>query len=337
MTTLAGAATIQHPGDSADTLPFDYLRVSVTDRCQLNCTYCRPAQQATAEPAGEPLSSPQLADCCAAICAAAPVRKIRLSGGEPLLRPDLPQLIAALAALPGNPEITLTTNGVLLEQRAAELFAAGLSRLNVSLDAAEGVAYERLTRRPALDRVLRGLEAAHVAGFRGTKLNAVLLPSLGTRELRDLLAVAADHGAMLRLIELMPLGLEPAFYSAHFVPSKEAPARIARAAHTVSALPPDAARTPHARLLAALADGREVTVELIAPMSRPFCGDCRRLRLSADGQLIPCLLSPVRVPFVDDRQRPPDAPTVRAILRRCVALKCRADDLSAQRMWAIGG
>ena len=311
-------------------LPFDYLRVSVTDRCQLNCAYCRPPHH-VAPAAREPLSASQMAACCAALCAAAPIRKVRLSGGEPLLRADLPDLIAAL---PGNLELTLTTNGVLLAERASELAAAGLGRLNVSLDTADAASYHRVTRSPLLARVLRGLAAAHAAGFRGTRLNAVLLPSLGAAGLRDLLAVAADHAAMLRLIELMPLGLEPAFYAANYVPASAVPALLSAAAECLARAEGPG---PHQRLLATLGDGRQVTVELIAPMSQPFCSDCRRLRLSADGQLIPCLLSPTRLPFVDERRRPPAAPAVRALLHQCAALKRRAGDLATQKMWAIGG
>jgi cyclic pyranopterin phosphate synthase len=320
---------------SADTPAFDYLRVSVTDRCQLNCAYCRPLPQPLAE-APRLLTGPELVACCAAICGAAPIRKIRLSGGEPLLRADLPELIAALTRLPGDPEVTLTTNGVLLAERAVELAAAGLSRLNVSLDTADHASYERLTKSPALGRVLRGLEAARAAGFCGTKLNAVLLSSLQTCELQALLAVAADHGAILRLIELMPLGLDSAFYAAQHVPFAEALRRVSAAAHLVTQAAPDDSN-PHHRLLATMADGRAVTVELIAPMSRPFCHDCRRVRLSCDGQLLPCLLSPARLAFVDKHRRPPDLPAVRALLHRCAALKQRADDLTTQRMWAIGG
>lgn len=334
MTIPEHSALTSPPDASAGSHAFDYLRVSVTDRCQLSSAYCRPSHEP--QPPRRLLACAQLVACCAAICAAAPIRKIRLSGGEPLLRPDLPELIISLTDLPNRPEVTLTTNGLLLAARAGELAAVGLSRLNVSLDTADHASYQRLTQSPALDQVLCGLEAAAAAGFRGTKLNAVLLSSLGTRELQDLLTVAADHGAMLRLIELMPLGLAPAFVATHHVSFEGAVQRVTAAAEAVTE-PTQSGPAAHPRLLATLADGRTVTVELLAPMSRPCCRDCRRLRLSCDGQLIPCLLSPARVPFVDEQQRPPDASTVRTLLHRCATLKRRADDLTTQRMWAIGG
>jgi len=321
--------------DAAEALPLDYLRVSVTDRCQLNCVYCRPTG---APPTGGLTVLPldELVACCAAICEVAPVRKIRLSGGEPLLRPDLPELIAALVALPACPEVTLTTNGVLLAERAAELAAAGLSRLNVSLDTADAACFLRLTSEDALAQVLRGLDAARAAGFEGTKLNAVLMSSLGPEQIAPLLRVAAEHEAMLRLIELMPLGMEPAVYEAAFVTADEGWRRVAAAlGRPLEAVPAGAAG--HPRFAATLADGRRVTVEMIAPMSRPFCADCRRLRLSCDGQIVPCLLSPVRVPLRNEAGKLPDPTALRSLLRQVVGLKCRASDATLSGMWAIGG
>jgi cyclic pyranopterin phosphate synthase len=323
-TGCADADTEQEPA-------FDYLRVSVTDRCQLSCAYCRRPEETLSQSVPLPLS--HLMDCCAAICASAPIRKIRLSGGEPLLRSDLPELVSRLANLHTRPEVTLTTNGVLLAERASELAAAGLSRLNVSLDSADAAAYTTLTRFAALARVLRGLAAARAAGFRGTKINTVLTQSLGTREIEGLLSVAADHEAMLRFIELMPIGLGPGFYGVNYLSADEGLRRIAGATQSLISV----TSTMHPRFAATLADGREVLVEMIAPMSRPFCSDCRRIRLSCDGTLIPCLLSPMRLPLMDAGGRLPNTAAFRALLRQCADLKRRAGDLSLQRMWAIGG
>lgn len=322
---------------SQTALPFDYLRVSVTDRCQLNCAYCRPVD-AAAESRLDCLPLEPLVACCAAICAASPISRIRLSGGEPLLRRDLPDLVAALVALPRRPEVTLTTNGVLLAGRAAELAAAGLSRLNISLDTADAACFARLTGEDALARVLDGLAAARAAGFTNTKINAVLRVATGEDELRRLLGVAADNGAMLRLIELMPLGLEPSYYARNFLSADEALVRLgAASASPLSAVPPPVPPRGHLRYLASASEGREVTVEMISPMSRPFCDECHRLRLSCDGQLIPCLLSPLRLPFLDAEGGVPDAETVRELLSRASNLKGRACEPTAGHMWAIGG
>ena len=324
---MVSAEVIQpaSPSAAAATVPpFDYLRVSVTERCQLNCAYCRPTGPPTAT--RDPLPAGQLLAYCGAICAVAPIRKVRLSGGEPLLRPDLPELIAGLSALPTHPEVTLTTNGVLLAERASELIAAGLSRVNVSLDHADA---------PSAGQVLHGLRVAAEAGFSDTKINAVLTVGLGVGEIAGLLSIAADHRAMLRFIELMPVGHEKDAYEANYLPAGEGLRRIAEAARGwVSSSPGQAG---HPRYVATVADGREVTVEMIAPMSQPFCADCRRIRLSCDGELIPCLLSPTRLPLLDAEGRPPDSVALTALLRQCASLKCRSAVPPPQGMWGIGG
>jgi cyclic pyranopterin phosphate synthase len=315
--------------------PFDYLRLSVTTRCQLSCTYCRPEHPGPAESS---LPAESLVSLCETFCAVAPIRKIRLSGGEPLLRPDLLDLVAALAKLPTKPEITLTTNGVLLEDMAAGLAAAGLSRLNVHVDTADAAAYAGSTAVPALSRVLRGLLAACAAGFRGTKINAVLTSALDALEVRRLLVLAADNDAVLRFIELMPLGLGGRGYESLFLSADLALRRISDAADLAPEEPDTATLgSPHPRFLAALQDGRRVTVEMIAPMSRPFCSGCRRVRLTCDGRLLPCLLSPVRLSLLGEDGSLPAAPALTRLLHRCASLKRRAGMCLPERMWAIGG
>lgn len=328
------ASDLEHSGP---TPPFDYLRVSVTEQCQLHCAYCRPAGIPQPRP-HEPLPLTQLVACCAAICAAAPIRKIRLSGGEPLLRPDLPELVEALVALPGQPEVVLTTNGVLLADHAQPLAAAGLSRLNVSLDSGDPACYRQATGSDAFGRVLSGLEAAREAGFRDMKLNVVLMSSLDPGEIGRLLQVAADHQAMLRLIELMPLGLPQEAYRQMYLSASAALARVSAAlGEPPTPLEVGASGAQHPRYLAPLSDGRAVTVEMISPMSRPFCGECRRIRLTSQGQLLPCLLSSERVPLLGEDGAVPPADEVRRRLLRCARLKCRAATPPAESMWAIGG
>lgn len=319
--------------------PFDYLRVSVTERCQLHCPYCRPRgyEFAGAETDSQGNHAPgtlghrELFECCAAICAVAPVRKIRLSGGEPLLHPHLPDLVAALAGLPGRPEVVATTNGLLLAQRAAQLRAAGLSRLNVSLDTADRKTYQRLTGVDGLPRVLEGLGVARHVGFRQTKLNAVLGSWSDPGQLRGLAEVAADYGAELRLIELMPIGPGHRLWERGFVPAAEARIRL-RAAGLQGVPDPD-----HHQFTVTLPDGRQVRMGIIAPMTRPFCSTCRRIRLSSDGKLIPCLLSPLRLRLLTDAGHVPPETEVRRLLLRCATLKRRATTVVDERMWKIGG
>jgi cyclic pyranopterin phosphate synthase len=311
--------------------PFDYLRLSVTNRCQLSCTYCRPQHHA---PPRRLLSARKLVALCEAMCVVAPIRKIRLSGGEPLLRPDLVELVAGLAKLPTKPEITLTTNGVLLEEVAEGLAAAGLSRINVHVDTADPTAYARWTAMPALDRVLRGLAAARAAGFRHTKINAVMTSALDAAAVRRLLVLAGDNEAILRFIELMPMGLDGRAYERLFLPADLGLQRISEAADLTRA---DADASPHRRYLAALPDARRVMVEMITPMSRPFCASCSRVRLTCDGKLLPCLLSPVRMSVLGEDGSLPDLPALGGLLHRCASLKRRTMTGLCERMWAVGG
>lgn len=277
-----------------------------------------------------------LVDLCRALCALAPIRKIRLTGGEPLLRPDLAELVAALAALASGPEITLTTNGLLLERRAKELKAAGLSRVNVSLISPEPDTYSSLTGG-AVASVLRGLSAARSVGFRGTKINTVLTSYLDAGQVRRLLAVAAEYDAILRFIELMPIGLSGSLYSRLFLPASAALAMLREVAD-VTAQPMETwAASQHPRFTAELPGGRIVTVEMITPISHPFCDGCRRLRVTRDGWLLPCLLSPVRLPLVDADGAVPGPEVLRSLLDQAAALKGRARLPLQQRMWAIGG
>lgn len=314
-------------------VPFDYLRLSITGRCQLSCIYCRPEKQRDKEH-GLQLST--LVDLCRELCAVAPIRKIRLTGGEPLLRPDLPELISALAALSSRPEITLTTNGLLLERRAEELKAAGLSRINVSLISPDPQAYLRLTGGDVA-QVLRGLSAARAAGFRGTKLNTVLTSYLDAGQLRRLLAVAADYDAVLRFIELMPLGLPGHLYGRLFLPASVAVAMLREVADVAAQSLETPAASQHPSFTAELPGGRIVTVEMITPISRPFCDGCRRLRVTRDGWLLPCLLSPIRLPLVGPGDALPEPAALARLLERAAALKGRAGLRVPERMWAIGG
>ena len=259
----------------------DYLRLSVTERCDLNCLYCGPGACCESGPAA----------CCAAgelvsmaaACVALGVKKIRLTGGEPLLRRDILELIAALRALPGLEELSMTTNGQRLPELAAPLRAAGLDRLNVSLDSLRPERYRALTRGGSLERVLKGLAAAEASGFRDLRLNVVLLRGFNDDELAELAGLAREHPWSVRFIELMPIGAGAELDA--FLPAEQ----VLRALPELRAWgQADAASV--ARLYSA--PGWAGTVGLIAPVSRPFCAGCNRLRITADGRLKPCLHAP---------------------------------------------
>lgn len=261
----------------------DYLRLSVTERCNLNCLYCGPGACCESGPAA----------CCAAgelvsmaaACVELGVKKIRITGGEPLLRPDLLEILAALRALPGLKELTMTTNGQGLPELAAPLRAAGLDRLNVSLDSLRPERYQALTRGGSLDRVLAGLTAAEAAGFRALRLNAVLLRGYNDDELAELAGLARAHPWSVRFIELMPIGAGAALGA--YLPAE----KVLEAVPELRPLEQSTAKDASvARLYSA--PGWAGTVGLIAPVSRPFCAGCNRIRITADGRLKPCLHAP---------------------------------------------
>ena len=264
----------------------DYLRLSVTDLCNHRCVYCMPAEGVEKKAHAAICSLEELEEMAAAAVALG-IRKIRLTGGEPLVRRGIVELTGRLARLEGLEELTMTTNGSLLPEYAAPLKAAGLDRLNVSLNSLDPDRFREITRTGSLDRVLAGLEAAEAAGFTGTRVNAVLLGGVNVEEIPALAGLARDRAVSVRFIELMPLGIASALPRERFV-SGEAVLR---------ALPElrEVGRSGVARLYSA--PGWRGTVGLISPMSCAFCGDCSRIRITADGKLKPCLHSGAELPL----------------------------------------
>ena len=266
----------------------DYLRVSVTDRCDLRCTYCLPKDFKGFE---EPANWLSLAEMqrLVGLFVALGVHKVRLTGGEPLLRRGIAELAAGIAAMPGLADLSVSTNGTRLVQHATTLRAAGVSRLNISLDTLDPACFARITGRDCLDDVLAGLAAARAAGFDPIKLNMVLQGAVNEREVERMVAFSMAHGFVLRLIEAMPMGdtgrsVKPVDASAlgvrlaarfGLVPEIQAggggPARYWRAARS-DAVP-----------------GGGMSLGVITPMSQHFCAACNRVRLGVDGTLYLCL------------------------------------------------
>ena len=259
-----------------------YLRVSVTDRCNLRCFYCLPRSHAACARL-EPLT---LAEIAAIVCAGVRlgIRKIRITGGEPLLRPGVLDLIRTLRAQPEITDLALSTNGTLLADHAAALRQAGLMRVNVSIDSLRPAVFEAISGRRDLQRVIAGIAAARAAGLQPIKLNVVVMRGVNDDELPAILDFAAAHGAQARFIEYMPLGLGER-WDTSYVARTEMLDRIRPylAPHTPRRQPGDAAT------YYPLAAGGEVGV--ISPVSCRFCDLCNRLRLTADGRLRPCLTS----------------------------------------------
>lgn len=261
------------------------LRVSVTDRCTLRCTYCMPLD-ATFKPREDLLTFDEFVRVVA-VAAGLGVRSVRVTGGEPLLRRGLPDLIARLVAVPGIEEVALTTNGLLLPSLAGPLREAGLHRLNVSLDAVDDEAFRRIARADGLDRVLAGLEAAGAAGFTGIRVNAVSIRGITEAQVVPLARYCRRAGFHLRFIEFMPLDAESAWSGAQVLTGHEVRQILEGEFGTLEPAPGTDPGQPAVDWR--YDDGS--LVGFIDPVSHPFCDRCDRLRLTADGQFRNCLFS----------------------------------------------
>ena len=261
------------------------LRISLTDRCSLRCTYCMPAEGMPWLASGTLLTLAETTRI-AAVAVQHGIEEIRLTGGEPLLRPDVVQVVEALAGLPGSPEVSMTTNGLRLGGLAQGLKDAGLARLNVSLDTLSRERYQQLTRRDRLGQVLAGLVAADAAGFEGTKINTVLLRGVNEDEAPALLRFALERGYELRFIEQMPLDAGHTWTMEGMVRADEVQALLSEHFDLVPV--PGRGSAPAERWSV---DGTQSAVGIIASVTRPFCGACDRIRLTADGQLRSCLFA----------------------------------------------
>lgn len=262
------------------------LRVSVTDRCNLRCSYCIPQEEVEWLPRAEILSFEEI-ERFVRIVAGLGIRKLRLTGGEPLLRKDLPGLVRRLVAVPGIEDVGMTTNGIGLPRVAAALRAAGLRRLNVSLDAVDPDVFRRMTRRDSLDAVLEGLAAAAFHGFAPIKVNAVVERDRNLGEVEPLARLARAKGLVLRFIEYMPIGMGDAWAKDRVVTNAEILAILQGIAPLSPLGEPDGAG-PATRWR--WTDGRG-EIGLIGSVTEPFCDRCNRIRITADGKLRTCLFS----------------------------------------------
>ena len=316
----------------------NYLRISVTDRCNLRCIYCMPPEGLRQMPQGEILSYEEIRTVVQA-AAELGIHKVRLTGGEPLVRAELPQLIRMLRQIEGIRELSLTTNGTLLKKSALELRQAGLSRVNVSLDTLRADRFRHITRVGELKDVLEGIEAAKKAGFDPVKINTVVVRGINDDEILDFARMTNSEGWHVRFIELMPFG-----DVAQSVPSVELRQRI----ELVGKLEPCpdlngiVSNGPAAYYRF---DGAKGVIGLISPLSEPsFCSRCNRLRLTPDGKLRPCLLAEEEVDLkMPLRNRVPLAEVKRLILKAVASkperhhLKRGNVRLTNRKMPAIGG
>ncbi|QZS52580.1 GTP 3',8-cyclase MoaA [Rhodococcus opacus] len=263
------------------------LRISLTDRCNLRCTYCMPAEGLDWMPSSDLLSDDELLRLIHVAVSRLGIRELRFTGGEPLLRRGLEDLIGACALMEPRPEISLTTNGIGLDRRAAALARAGLDRLNVSLDTLKPDRFKTITRRDRLPDVLAGLAAAKTAGLAPVKVNSVLMRGVNADEAVDMLSFAVKNGYELRFIEQMPLDAQHGWERAEMVTAQE----ILASLRTAFTLEPDSRNRGAAPAELWIVDGGPRRVGVIGAVTRPFCDQCDRTRLTADGQVRSCLFA----------------------------------------------
>ncbi|SOC87927.1 cyclic pyranopterin monophosphate synthase subunit MoaA [Curtobacterium sp. 314Chir4.1] len=324
------------------------LRVSLTERCNLRCTYCMPAAGLPFAPDDQLMTAAEIERLVRIGTARFGVRKVRFTGGEPMLRHDLVDVIARCAALPDAPELSLTTNAIGLAHRAAALYAAGLRRVNVSLDTVDPTVFAEVTRRPFLDKVIAGLSAAHDAGL-AIKVNAVLLRGINDALAPDLMRWCLERGYELRFIEQMPLDPDHAWDRTSMVTAAETRAMLSESFGLVpDDAPRDGAPAERFRVLARTADGgvgpELGTIGIIASITESFCADCTRTRLTADGHVRSCLFSDEETSVLGPMRAGASDDEVAELWRRAMWAKPRdhgddTDDLvhPTRGMSAIGG
>ena len=261
------------------------IRVSLTDRCNLRCTYCMPHDFAAWMPTEDLLTTDELMTILE-VGIDAGIDEVRLTGGEPLLRPDIVDIVARINSLPNPPKLSLTTNGIRLAALAQPLKDAGLERVNISLDTLSAERFKAMTFRDRFDDVLKGIKSARDADLTPIKINTVLMPGVNDDEAVGLLKWALDEGLKLRFIEQMPLDAGGVWDRSTMVTADD----VFHALNPVFSLTPVEARGS-APAEEFLVNGGPETVGIIASVTRPFCGSCDRLRLTSDGQLRSCLFA----------------------------------------------
>ena len=296
------------------------LRVSLTDRCNLRCTYCMPAEGLDWTPSEQVLSAAEIVRVIG-LAVGEGVTEVRFTGGEPLLRVDLEEIIAAVASLPSAPSMSLTTNGIGLDKRAVRLRDAGLRRINVSLDTLDRERFATLTRRDRIERVFAGVDAAVEAGLTPVKINTVLMRGVNDDEALSLVRWALGRGVQLRFIEQMPLDPQHGWSREEMVTADE----------IVSALSESLQLTPHNETRGSEpaerwtvrdpSSGAEGVVGIIGSVTRPFCEACDRVRLTADGQLRNCLFAKDETDLRGPMRQGASDDAIVALMRECLIAK----------------
>lgn len=316
------------------------LRISVTDRCNIRCFYCMPEENVRFRPREELLTFEEIVRFVR-VAAGLGIDRLRLTGGEPLVRHDLAALVKLLAEIPGIRDIALTTNGILLAEQAAALRGAGLQRLNVSLDTLSEATFERIARRTGLQRVLDGIFSAQRAGFDRIRLNTVSIRGITENEIVSLARFAREHALELRFIEYMPLDADQQWDHEQVLGGDEVRQMIDREVGALEPLPVVDPSQPATDFRYVDGGGR---VGFINPVTQPFCGDCNRLRLTAEGQVRNCLFSTVEWDARAILRGEGSDEDLAALVQSCVAAKKAGHGIDTpefmrpeRAMYQIGG
>jgi cyclic pyranopterin phosphate synthase len=318
----------------------DNLRISVTDRCNIRCFYCMPEEGAAfGDPAG--LLTFAEIERFVRVAAGLGVSKLRLTGGEPLLRRDLPALIERLSAVPGIRDIALTTNAVLLAKHAADLYRAGLRRLNIHLDTLDRERFRRITRRDDLPRVLEGIDTAVTAGFRSIKVNVVAVKGLVEPDIVPMARYCRERGFEPRYIEFMPLDAQSLWERGRVLTADEILAVLGREIGPLRPVEDADPRAPATEYEYVDGGGR---VGLIASVSKPFCLNCNRIRLTSDGKLRYCLFAIEETDVAGLLRGQASDEEIARALRETIRAKWIGHEINSQRfvppprpMYSIGG
>jgi cyclic pyranopterin phosphate synthase len=310
-----GQATASGTGTARDAFgrAMTYLRISLTDRCNFRCLYCMPAIGMKFQPREEHLADEELLRLIG-LFAKTGVTKIRLTGGEPTIRRGLVDLVRGIKSFPGITEVSMTTNALLLGRLADDLAAAGLDRVNVSIDTLDPDRFKVMTRGGRLDLVWQGIEAADAAGLRPIKLNTVVVKDQNEHEVGDLAALTIDRPWQVRFLEIMPLEGVGEVHDESLITSEQTQERLE--AHYGPLEPVAADAADPARLWKI--SGAAGTIGFISPVSEPFCAACNRVRLTADGKLRLCLLRPDEADLRDLLRAGADDQTLERAIRAAI-------------------
>ncbi|GAA4453045.1 GTP 3',8-cyclase MoaA [Novipirellula rosea] len=321
------------------------VRLSVTDRCNLRCTYCMPELDATFMPRDHLLTFEELHRLTELLVTRCGINDVRLTGGEPLVRRELDRFVAMLSGIPGLTDLSLTTNGILLPEQAAKLKAAGLKRLNISIDTLDHEQFKKLARRDSLDETLAGIEAAIQCGFESIKLNAIAIQGITEHEFVSLIEFAAAKQVVIRFIEFMPLDFDRAWQRDSVLSGDRLLGLIEQHFGTLIEQPRETPSQPAERFR--LPEGGKFAgaeIGIIRSVSQPFCQACNRLRITADGSIRNCLFASDEAPIRDLLRGGASDEQLIQVVRDCVWQKKPSHGIDGdgfspppRAMYSIGG